>query len=203
VPESAGALRRTPTSQAFGPESKGAFRESRVISTRHVEVARQLAVSEAMPPLEKMRVRLEALMSLDMESRKRHKISDAEVREAEEIYGVVIAFLSKQELFIAGHLANTVPFSVSVSKEKSNGKELPSIEEDVNRAFSRWLPWTAVDDVLYWSAHGMPPETAYRLQTLFVRKTMPWLMNLTARVSDSIGLEEWESASTKVNVVTP
>ena len=186
-PESAGTMggQEEGGGRPFSPENKGAFREVRVITVRDIEIARKLAQSESLPPLEQMLRRIEALELLPVEQRRKHKISDAEVDRAQQIYGIAYAFLRKLERNEGGYAMVALPFN-------------PRGEKEITDAFEGWVEARGTDKMVDPDFIGnLTPDAAAKLEVRFVTKLMPWIQLLSARVGDSINLSEWEAAAGK------
>jgi hypothetical protein len=182
-PESAGVINPLGGTYSFSPESRGAFRQPKIVTVRNIEIARKLAISETLNPLEQMRQRIEAAVMLPTELRRRHGVTDEEMRKAKEIYRLVIAFQNAEERFVMGFRALTFPFP-------------QRIEDEISLGFSEWLGLEIVDDILSdknWA--GLPPETFSRLKTRFEADAGLWVLALSAKVADSLNLQEFNEAS--------
>jgi hypothetical protein len=201
VPESAGEIVSPIRDTAFHPESQGAFRAQSRITVRHVEIARKLAVSETLNPLEQMRMRLEAifLLSTETETRRRAKITDAEMAKAREIYRLVLSFMNAQEHFLSGHLSLTFPFPQRAERE-------------LELAFSEWLEPQIRDDLLLGEGLGernqnnwmhLTPETYARLKTRFEAEAGLWVLILSGKVADCLNLNEFSEAVGSSGILTP
>ena len=145
-------------------------------------------MSEAYPPLEQMRLRLEALFMLDVETRRKRGINDEEFRRSLEVYSVILAFEDVSERFEAGYRMVSVPF-------------IQRTEIETQRAFDGWLDIRALEPIL---AHkkNLTPETAQELRTLFCSRMMPWVLTVTSRVADAIQMQEFDQAASGVKALT-
>jgi hypothetical protein len=169
------------------PESKGGFRERSAITVRHVEIARKLAVSETFEALEEMRHRIEALMLLDDTTRRYHKINDDDLSKALQIYGIVTAFQHKTEIPNGGFKFIMVPFP-----------QTETVEQE--KAFEEWLDKKISYSTIMDNKDRMTEETAALLESKFITRAMPWVLRLTARVSDAIQLDEFDAAAGKITL---
>ena len=185
-PESGGALGPSGINRGFSPEAHGGFRDKKGITVRHVEIARKLAISETLESKEQMRQRLEALMMLGVEDRRRHKIKDDDYAKALEIFGVLIAFEKKEEVMNGGFKMISIPFTEET-------------ELEVQRGFEEWLEGPVAGFILEQKDH-LTPETAAKLETKFIKKCTPWVLRLTAGVSDAIQLNEFDAAAGKISI---
>ena len=176
-PETAGAMPAVPKVEV---EGQGAFREVHRTTVRHAEILRMLAQSEGLPALPKILMRLEALMLLDEETRKRSKITDLDLAKAKAVYGVAHAFSTIQEHNEGGFASMALLFPFEAAEEEELG-------------LRSWFHFP--DDLLKDRASTWTPEIAAKLQTTFVYRTMPWVMEISGRVGDRMTLEEFEDAA--------
>jgi len=173
--------------QSFGPEGKGGFRDKKFITVRHVEIARKLAISETFDPLEEMRHRLEALVMLDDETRRRRKITDADFTKAKEILAVVLSFKNRSEIPNGGFKMVSIPFPQKTAIE-------------IQYAFEEWLDGPTANWLINEAKDRLTPESSEALRTRFEAKVLPWVLKLTVRVSDAIQLDEFDAAAGKITL---
>jgi hypothetical protein len=186
-PESAGSMMRRSITGTFSPEEKGAFRTTSRVSPRHVEIARKLAQSEALDPLNQARMRLEALFLLDEESAFRHKLTREDLLRARGWYGTACALIDAFDLDVGGHFARAVPFSVET-------------QDEIEGAFKGFVQGEVIDTILV-NRNRLTPESTAKLINRFKRVIVPEILTLTARVADAVSLDEWQSAAGAISIV--
>lgn len=174
-------------------------------------VASELASAALSEPLSKIRHVCEALMLLDDDEREQADITEAEIKETEKFYKLVIAFQNVYIDQFVGSAGEKIdrsatlqwPFSEKEAEEWAEWLEIPGIVLNRYRTDTsdtefmeelKKMPEGAKRTFLYVQGRKLMPDTVFCFKTHFVIRAMPKIVVLMKKIMQLVSPDTYKQA---------